>query len=243
MAVEKEDRHRPPYRLLLRDLPASERPRERLRDHGSAYLSNAELVAILLRTGTPSENVIDLATRLISKYGGLEGLARASFHELVSVHGMGDAKTAQLKSALELGKRLLSSGAEERVTINSPQDAANLVSAEMALLEQEHFRVILLNTKNQVMGITEVYKGNLNSTVIRASEVFQEAARSNYASVILVHNHPSGDPTPSPEDVHTTKSLVKAGKMLDIDVLDHLVIGQAAYGGFVSLKEKNQGFD
>ena len=146
MAAGVEDRQRPPYRLLLRDLPARERPRERLRDHGSAYLSNSELVAILLRTGTRSENVIDLATRLLSQYGGLEGLARASFQELTSVHGMGDAKTAQLKSALELGKRLLASGAEERVTINSPKDAANLVSAEMALLDQEHFQVMLLKT-------------------------------------------------------------------------------------------------
>lgn len=237
-----EDQQRPNYHLLIRDLPAGERPRERLRDHGAAYLSNAELIAILLRTGTPAENVIDLATRLLSRFGGLDGLARASFHELATVHGMGEAKTSQLKAALELGRRLLAASGEERMAIRSPQDVANLVMAEMAFLDQEQFRVLLLNTKNQVLGISQVYKGNVNSAVIRAGEVFQEAVRSNCPAVILVHNHPSGDPTPSPEDVEVTRRLVEAGKLLDIEVLDHVVIGQSAQGAFVSLKERRLGF-
>ena len=237
-----ESQQRPHYHLLIRDLPTSERPRERLRDHGAAYLSNAELIAILLRTGTPAENVIDLATRLLAQHGGLDGLARASFQELASLHGMGEAKTAQLKAALELGRRLLATTGEARVTIHSPQDIANLLMAEMAFLDQEHFRVLLLNTKNQVLAVKEVYKGNVSSAVIRAGEVFQEAVRSNCHAVILVHNHPSGDPTPSPEDVQVTRQLLEAGRLLDIEVLDHVIIGQAAYGGFASMKERGVGF-
>ena len=238
-----EGQQRPQYHLVIRDIPASERPRERLRDRGAAYLSNSELIAILLRTGTAAENVIDLATRLLAQYGGLDGLTRASFHELTRVHGMGDAKTAQLKAALELGRRLLATTGEARVTIHSPQDVANLLMAEMAFLDQEHFRVLLLNTRNQVLAVKEVYKGNVSSAVIRAGEVFQEAVRSNCPAVILVHNHPSGDPTPSQEDVQVTRQLLEAGKLLDIEVLDHVIIGQATSGGFVSLKERGLGFD
>ncbi|MEE8442627.1 MAG: DNA repair protein RadC [Dehalococcoidia bacterium] len=237
-----EGQQRPKYHLLIRDLPTSERPRERLREHGATYLSNAELIAILLRTGTPAENVIALATRLLSQYGGLDGLARASFQEMASIHGIGEAKTSQIKAALELGKRLLATTGDERVTIRSPQDVANLLMAEMAFLDQEHFRVLLLNTKNQVMGIKDVYKGNVNSSVIRAGEVFQEAVRTNCPAIILVHNHPSGDPTPSPEDAQVTRQLLEAGKVLDIEVLDHIVLGQPAHGGFASLKELGLGF-
>lgn len=234
-----EGQPRPQYHVMIRDLPAGERPRERLRDHGPTYLSNAELIAILLRTGTTSENVIALATRLLAQYGGLEGLAKASFRELSNQHGMGEAKTSQLKAALELGKRLLATSDEQRVTIHSPQDVANMLMAEMAFLDQEHLRVLLLNTKNQVLGISEVYKGNVNASVIRTGEVFQEAVRSNCPSVIVVHNHPSGDPTPSQEDVQVTRQLVEAGRLLDIELLDHVVIGRQ---DFVSLKEKGLGF-
>ncbi len=233
---------RPRYHLVIRDLPANERPRERLRDHGATYLSNAELIAILLRTGTASENVIHLATRLLSQFDGLEGLARASFQELANQYGMGEAKTAQLQASLELGRRLLASSGEVRPYINSPQDVANLLMAEMAFLEQEHFRVILLNTKNQVMAVKELYKGNVNTAVLRGAEVFQEAVRSNCPAIVLVHNHPSGDPTPSPEDAKSTRQLVEAGRLLDIEVLDHIVIGRAPFPAFASLKERGLGF-
>ncbi len=232
------DSQQPTYRLHLRDLPAGERPRERLRERGATYLSNAELIAILLRTGTAAENVVDLANRLLSTFGGLGGLSKASFEELAAIHGMGEAKTAQLKAALELGLRLLATGGEARVVISSPQDIANLVMGDMAFLEQECLRVLLLNSKNQVMGITEVYRANVNATTIRAAEVFQEAVRSNYPFVILVHNHPSGDPTPSPEDIRVTAQLVQAAKLLDIEVLDHLVIGRNTFHGWVSMKER-----
>ncbi len=181
--------------------------------------------------------------RLLATYGGLDGIARASFRELATAHGMGEAKTAQLKAALEIGARLLATTGNVRPTINSPQDVANLLSAEMALLDQEHFRVLLLNTKNQVVGVSEVYKGNVSSAMVRPGEVFQEAVRSNCPAIVLVHNHPSGDPTPSPDDVYVTQQIVEASKLLDIEVLDHIVIGQADYGRFVSLKERGLGFE
>ncbi len=227
------------YRPLIRDIPAGERPRERLKEKGAASLSTAELLAVILRTGATSESVLDLATRLLSQFGGLAGLARASFGELCTEHGLGEAKVAQLKAALELGRRLLSSRPEERVVVRSPEDIANLLQAEMAFLSQEELKVVLLNSKNQVMGIPEVYRGSVHTSLIRTSELFQEAVRQNCPALIVVHNHPSGDPTPSPEDIEVTEQAVAAGKLLDIEVLDHLIIGQQRY---VSLKERGLGF-
>jgi len=227
------------YRPTIRQLPPSERPRERLRDRGAAALSNSELLAIILRTGTPSENALALATAALARFNGLPGLARASFGELCTQHGMGEAKAAQVKAALELGRRLLSTQPEERATVRSPQDVANLLLAEMGLLEQEHLRVVLLNTKNQVLAMPEVYKGSVNSAQVRVSELLREAIREGCPALIVVHNHPSGDPTPSPDDIDLTRQLIEAGKLLDIDVLDHIVIGGQ---GFVSLRERGLGF-
>ncbi len=224
---------------MIPDLPLGERPRERLRDAGAAYLSNAELLAILLRTGTPTENVLDLSTRLLSQFEGLDGLAKATHAELCAVHGFGDAKAAQLQAAIELGKRLAAARGPGRTAISSPLDVANLVKAEMEFLDQEHFRVLVLNTKNEVMASPDVFVGSVNSTTIRTAEVFREAVRRNCPSVILVHNHPSGDPAPSNEDVAVTRELVKAGKLMDIEVLDHIVV---ARNGFASLKELGKGF-
>ena len=227
------------YRLRIRELPAEERPRERLRDYGPAALSNAELLAIILRVGTATENAVRLAERLLAHFGGLPGLYRASFNELRNQHGLGEAKAAQLQAALELGKRLLSMSPEDRASVRSPQDVANLVQGEMALLEQEHLRVVLLNTRNQVLGMPELYRGSVNSAQVRVAEVLRPAVRENCPALVVVHNHPSGDPTPSGQDIALTKELVAAGKLLDIEVLDHIVIGR---GRFVSLKETNQGF-
>ena len=235
-----EGKGSPEYYVMIRDLPAAERPRERLRNYGPSYLSNAELLAIILRTGTPSESVLSLSPRLLSHFGGLAGLARANYDELRSIHGLGEAKTAQLKAAFELGRRLLSLQENERATIHSPQDAANLPQGEMAFLEQEHLRVVLLNTRNQVLAIPEVYRGNVNSAVIRGAEVFREAVRSNAPAIIVVHNHASGDPTPSEEDVRVTEQLLEAGELLDIELLDHLVVAQ---NGFISMKETGLGFE
>jgi DNA repair protein RadC len=153
---------------------------------------------------------------------------------------VGPAKAAQIKAALELGRRLLAENPDERPQVRSPTDAANLVLSEMSLLEQEHMRVLLLDTKNRVVASEDVYKGSLNTSLIRVGEIFRKAIRANSASLIVVHNHPSGDPTPSPEDVAVTRQIVEAGKLLDVDVLDHLIIGQQR---FVSLKERGLGFD
>ncbi|MEX2599407.1 MAG: DNA repair protein RadC [Dehalococcoidia bacterium] len=223
----------------MRDMPNSERPRERLRDAGASYLNNAELLAILLRTGTPTENVLELSARLLSQFQGLEGLAKASHAELCAVYGFGEAKAAQLQAAIELGKRLAISRGAGRVTIGGPEDVAALLSPEMAFLDQEHFRVLVLNTKNEVMASPDVFIGSVNSTTVRTSEVFKEAVRLNCPNVITVHNHPSGDPTPSPEDVALTHVLVKAGKLLEIKVLDHVIIGRDRH---VSLNEQRKGF-
>lgn len=226
------------YHLRINELPASERPRERLKESGPASLSNSELLAIILRTGTAAENVLGLASRLLSRFGGLVGLARASLSELCAERGVGQAKAAQLKAALELGRRLSSTHPEERAVVRTPQDVANLLMAEMSFLDQEQLRVVLLTSKNQVVSIPDVYKGNVNTSLIRPSELFREAVRENCPAIIVVHNHPSGDPDPSPEDIAVTEQIVAAGKVLDIEVLDHMIIGGQRY---VSLKERGVG--
>ena len=227
------------YRPMIRDLPGGERPRERLRDAGASALSNTELLAILLRTGTPAENVLELSTRILAHFNGLAGLARATHTDLCSLYGFGDAKSAQLLAAIELGRRLQLATEPERSTIGSPEDVANIVSGDMVDFDQEHFRILVLDTKNHVLAATDVFVGSVNSTSIRTAEVFREAVRRNAPGVILVHNHPSGDPEPSAEDVGVTREIVAAGKALDIEVLDHVVVGR---NGFVSLKERGLGF-
>lgn len=227
------------YYPTIKDLPEGERPRERLEHYGAGALSAAELLAIILRVGNRDENVIRLAQRLLTAYGGLVGLAQAPFSELIEIKGLGPAKATQLKAAFELGRRLLVAAPHERPTVKSPADAANLLMMEMGLLEQEHLRAVILDTKNHVLKVHTVYVGSLNTAVVRVGELFREAIRLNAAAVIVAHNHPSGDPTPSPEDVHVTRQIVEAGKLLSIDVLDHLVICQARW---VSLKERGLGF-
>jgi DNA repair protein RadC len=227
----------PAYRIP--DLPADERPRERLARLGPQALSTAELLAILLRVGVPGENAIQVGQRLLSKFKNLAGLHRAPLEELCDQHGIGKAKAAQIKAAIELGGRLALESPDERPTVNSPADAAALVAYEMSALEQEHLRLILLDTRNHVLDIVEVYKGSVNSSQVHVGELFKHAIRRNAAALIVVHNHPSGDPTPSPDDVAVTRAIVQAGKLLDVDVLDHMVIGQ---GSWVSLKERGLGF-
>jgi DNA repair protein RadC len=227
------------YRPMIRDLPADERPRERLARAGEGALSTTELLAIILRTGVGGESALDIARRLLSRYEGLGGLARASFAELLAEKGLGEAKTAQLKAALELGRRMLLVTPEDRFIVRSPADVAQLLMAEMSHLEQEHFQVLYLDTRNRLLGSETVYVGSLNASHIRVGEIFRDAVKRNCAAVIVAHNHPSGDPTPSPEDVEVTRQLVAAGELLDIEVLDHLVIGQQR---FVSLRERGLGF-
>jgi DNA repair protein RadC len=227
------------YRPLIRDMPTAERPRERLRQRGAAALSNAELLAIILRTGATGENVVAQATRLLARFDGLPGLARASVGELCAEHSVGEAKAAQVLAALELGRRLLAQSPDERPAIASPQDIANLLLADMALLEQEHLRVVLLNARNQVLGVSEVYKGTVNATHIRPADLFRDAVREGCPAVIIVHNHPSGDPTPSADDAAITRRIIEAASLLEIDVLDHVVLARK---GFASLRERKLGF-
>jgi DNA repair protein RadC len=226
------------YRIT--DMAVSERPRERLAKLGPQALNTAELLAILLRVGVKGENAVEVGQRVLQTFGGLRGLHKASFDEVQSQYGLGEAKAAAIKAAIELGRRLSLEAPEDRPAIHSPADVAALVQYEMSGLEQEHFRVVLLDTRNQVLDIVELYHGSLNASMIRVGEVFKPAVRRNAASVIVIHNHPSGDPTPSPDDAAVTKSIVSAGKLMDIEVLDHIIIGQKR---FVSMKERGLGFE
>jgi DNA repair protein RadC len=227
------------YRLRMRELPPSDQPRERLAAVGPAALSDAELLAILLRVGVPGVNVLQLAQQTLVANGGWPGLLGVEFAELSRQRGMGAAKAATVKAALEIGRRLILFGHEERYQIKSPADAATLLMVEMSHLDQEHLRAVLLDTKNRVLEVTTVYIGSVNSASIRIGEVFKTAVRRNAAALILAHNHPSGDPTPSPEDILVTRQIVEAGKLLDCEVLDHLVIGR---GRYVSMRERGLGF-
>ncbi len=227
------------YTTMIRDLPRSERPRERLLEYGPSYLSNAELIAILLRTGVAGENVLNLAVRLLSQFQGLPGLARAASAELCSLKGISGAKAAQLLAAFELGRRQVSLQPEDGTTITCPQDVANLLGAEMALLDQEHLRVLHLDTKNHVTRVNEIYVGNVNSSVVRAAEVFRPAIRDNSVAIIVVHNHPSGDPMPSREDIDITSQLKGSGELLGVELLDHIILAGQRH---VSLKERGLGF-
>jgi DNA repair protein RadC len=228
------------YVPKIRDMAENDRPRERLIQVGPGAVSSAELLAIILRTGVGGENVLRLAERLLYTFGSVPGLARATIPELMTVKGIGQAKAVEIKAALEIGRRLMASAPEEKPRITSPADAANLLMSEMMFLEQEHLRLILLDTRNRVLGTPNIYVGSLNTSVIRIGELFRAAIKANAAAFIVAHNHPSGDPSPSPEDVNVTRQLVAAGKLLDLEVLDHIVIGQQRY---VSLKERGLGFD
>jgi DNA repair protein RadC len=226
------------YRIL--DWDETERPRERLEKLGAGNLSNAELLGILLRTGVQGENAVQMGQRMLTTFGnGITGLHRASFMEVCSQHGIGTAKAAQIKAALELGNRLRLETPDDKPAVHSPADAATLVQYEMSALDQENLWVINLDTRNRLIYIEKLYKGSLNSSSVRVGELFRAAIQRNAASIVLVHNHPSGDPTPSPEDIALTRGAIQAGKLLDIDVLDHLVIGA---GRYVSMKERNLGF-
>jgi DNA repair protein RadC len=225
------------YRIT--DLSAEERPRERMAKKGADALSTAELLAILLRVGVEGENAVRMGQRLLDQFGGLTGLQMADFQEVCAVHGLGPAKAAQIKAAIELGHRLLLENPEIKDSISSPSDAADIIRYKMQALKQEELWVIILDTRNRMIHIEEVYKGSLNSSQVRVGELFRAAIQHNGASVIVAHNHPSGDPSPSPEDVALTRAVVEAGRLMDIEVLDHLVIGR---GEYVSMKERGIGF-
>jgi DNA repair protein RadC len=225
------------YRIA--DLAPSDRPRERLEKFGPGVLSDPELLAILLRVGIQGMNAVQMGNSLLHKFGGIYGLHQAPFEDICAEKGLGPAKAAQIKAAIELGRRLSAEKPKEKSPVNSPADAAALIQFAMNALEQEELWVILLDVRNRVLDIVDVYKGSVNSSHVRVGEMFKAAIRRNAVSIIIAHNHPSGDPSPSPDDVAVTRAFINAGKLLDIEVLDHLVIGG---NRFISMKERGLGF-
>jgi DNA repair protein RadC len=224
----------------IRELPVSERPRERLALRGAAGLTSAELIALLWGSGSRGMSAVELAEEALGRYEGLTGLARATGMELEAISGVGQVKAAQLAAAFELGRRLMADWPSGRWTIRAPKDVADRLVLQMGRLEHEELRVVLLNTKNVVLRVVTVYQGNVSSSLVRVGELYRDAVRLNAAGAILVHNHPSGDPTPSPDDLHLTAEALAAGRLLDIDLLDHLVVGHDA---FVSLRDRGVAFD
>lgn len=241
-----------PYRLTLREFPLHERPRERLAAHGPGVLTDAELLALLLSTGTVRETALDLARRLLQRgavqevgdsepgvpAAGLRWLLQAPVEELAQQDGIGLAKAARVKAALELGRRLAAADhLSSRPVIGSPADAAALLMERMRYLEKEHVQVVFLNTKNRVLGFDTVSVGGLSESVAHPREIFRSAIRRNAAAIILSHNHPSGDPAPSPEDLELTRRVRSAGEIVGIELLDHIIIGDNRY---VSLRERGR---
>ncbi|GAK43277.1 DNA repair protein RadC [Paenibacillus urinalis] len=222
---------------MLRDIPQEQRPRERMLEVGAGALSHTELLAILLRTGTKQESAIHIAQRILNEAGSLRNLVDMSVDELCQLKGIGPAKAIQLKAGIELGQRVMQTRLTERPVIRSPKDAADLLMEQLRYLQKEHFVCLFLNTKNHVIAQETLSMGSLNASIVHPREVFRAAMKCSSASIVCAHNHPSGDPAPSPEDIQLTRRLVKAGEIVGIDVLDHIVIGD---GKYASLKE--QGF-
>jgi DNA repair protein RadC len=237
--VETTDQ-RPIYQhKTMKETPADDRPREKLRLRGPAALTDAELIAIILGTGVRGENVLLVAQRLLRDYGGLKGLASADLATLERAHGLGPAKATMLVATMTLATRIKALRPEDRPQIQGPEDVYGLLGSEMAALDHEQLRVVLLDTKNRVLRIALVYQGSVNSAHVRVAEVFKDAVRQNAPGIVVVHNHPSGDPTPSAADVALTTEVHRAGKLLGIDVVDHLIVGQ---GHYRSLRRLGLGF-
>lgn len=224
----------------IREVPLTERPRERLAMRGAGGLTTAELIGLVWGSGTRGRSAVDLAAETLARHDGLAGLARATEPELATMPGIGPARSAQLVAAFELGRRLLADWPAARWTIRGPADVADRLILQMGRLEREELRVVILDTKNHVHRVATVYQGNLSASLVRVGELFRDAVRLNAAGVILVHNHPSGDPTPSPDDLHLTAEALAAGRLLDIALLDHLVIGHDAY---VSMRDRGIAFE
>lgn len=224
---------------MLAEVPEEERPRERMLKYGPSGLTNAELLAILLNTGVSGESVMFVAERLLREHDGFTGLMRMSAQELSKEHGIGPAKATKLKASMEIAQRVMSDIQDRRPKIVSPDDVLALIGLDMTLQEQEQMKVVMLNTRNEVINIRTLYQGTTNQAQVRTSEVFREAVRLNAVAIIVAHNHPSGDPTPSSADIDLTRAMYEAGQTLDIKLLDHLIVGQ---GRHVSMKRIGLGF-
>lgn len=226
--------------LTIRELPTDERPREKLLANGPSALSTAELLAILLNTGSRGEAVTSLCQRILAECGGsLRGLLRADLHSLTAVRGVGPAKAVTILAALELGRRVAAIRPDEREQVRTPEDLARIFEPRLMALDHEELWVVVLDTKHQVERVTAVYQGSVNAAQVRIAEVFKEAIRANAPAIAIAHNHPSGDPTPSSDDVALTSDLVRAAALLDIDLIDHLIIGE---GRWLSLRRLGLGF-
>lgn len=222
-------------KTMIRDVNRADRPRERLLRQGAMSLSNQELLAILLRTGTKEESVLALANRVLSTFERLHHLKHATIEEMIAIKGIGEVKAIQILAAIELGRRLSQKQNDDKFTVRSPQDAAAYLMPDMTSLSQEHFVVLFLNVKNQIMHKQTIFIGSLNASIVHPREIFREAVKRSAASIICAHNHPSGIPTPSPEDIEVTKRIQEAGYIIGIELLDHIIIGDHQ---FISLKEK-----
>ncbi|KAJ3196310.1 DNA repair protein RadC [Paenibacillus sp. FSL R5-0517] len=220
---------------MMRDIPQEERPRERMMEYGAGALSHAELLAILLRTGTRQESAVHMAQRILTETGGIRSLMDLSLEELTAMKGIGNAKAVQLKAGIELGHRIAKSRLTQSASIRTPRDAADILIEQLRYLQKEHFVCLFLNSKNHIIAQETLSMGSLNASIVHPREVFRAAIKCSSASIVCAHNHPSGDPTPSPEDIQITKRLIEAGAIVGIDVLDHIIIGDGTY---VSLKEK-----
>lgn len=221
--------------LKVMDLPENERPRERLLKYGAEVLSNSELIAVILNNGSHSENVIALSSRVLKEIGGLNGILALCPQDIIKLRGIGNAKAARLIAVSEIAKRIKSFMAGESIKVTNPGDAAGIVMESMKNFNSEHLRVIMLNVKNIVISVKDVSIGSINEAIVHPREIFVEAIKNSSASIILCHNHPSGDPTPSTEDINITKRLKECSKLIGIELLDHIIIGEGIY---VSLKEK-----
>jgi DNA repair protein RadC len=226
--------------VRIKDLPLPERPRERLVALGADALRNAELLAILLRTGAKGVSVVQVAELLIQRFGTLDGLARASLGDLQKTSGIGRDKAIALKSAFTLARRMAQEIAEETPLLDNPQRIADWLREENRFYEVEHFQIVLLNTRRKLIRVEEISQGTLDTILVHPREVFKAAILANASALVLAHNHPSGDPTPSEADIKVTRDLIRAGQLLKIDVLDHIILGrrtQDRQRDFVSLRE------
>ena len=222
--------------LRIIDIPQNERPVEKLITFGAETLNNSELLAIILRSGVKGENVLSLSQRVLGELNGLNGLLNASYKDITSIKGIKEVKASQILALVELGRRLNAlKGKADEISINSPQDIGNMLKSEMSGLHQEVLKLIVLNTKNKIIRIKDVFKGTLNTSIVHPREIYSEAIKCGGASIIICHNHPSGDPTPSKEDINITERIKQCGKIVGIELLDHIIVGDQK---FLSLKEK-----
>lgn len=221
--------------FTVRDLPRPERPRERLKRFGAEALSAQELLALVIGRGIPQKSVINIAQELLARFGNIKAISQATIEELSGIKGIGLAKATQIKACFELGKRQYLEPELDDIDIKDPKGVVKAVQAGIKDKAKEHFKLILLNTRNKIISISTVSIGILNSSLVHPREVFKEAISHSAASVILAHNHPSGDTEPSEDDLTITKRLTEAGRLLGIEVLDHVIIGR---NGFFSFKEK-----